>query len=87
MRSAPILDIMAPLDVLDIDEDARRAVFNLVREVGTQHSIQGIEHVEQIAFVRKLLVLRVSRPTIRDRLIALYGVSRRQAYRLIHEAL
>jgi len=87
MRSAPILDIMTRLEGLDIDEDARRAVLNLVREVGTQHGIQGIEHADQIAFVRRLLALRVSRPTIRDRLIALHGVSRRQAYRLIHDAL
>jgi hypothetical protein len=40
-----------------------------------------------LAYIRRLLALRVSRPTIRARLMALYSISRSQAYRLIGEAL
>lgn len=87
MRSAPILDIMARLDGLDIDEGAREAFRNLVLEVGVQHGVTGIDRSEQLAFIRQLLSLRVSRPTIRDRLKARYDISTRQAYRLIEEAL
>lgn len=55
---------MARLDELEVDEGARCAFLNLVREVGVQHGIQGIEYAEQIAFFRRQLVVRVSRPTI-----------------------
>jgi hypothetical protein len=86
-RASPLVEIMGRLDALDVDEAARRAFRGLVLEIGARHGIQSIQHSEQIAFIRRLLALQVSRPTIRDRTIALYDVSRRQAYRLIHEAL
>ena len=87
MRSTPFTDIMARLDALAVDDEARRAFRRLVLEVGAQHGISGLERDEQLAYIRRLLSLRVSRPTIRDRLMALYSVSRRQAYRLIDEAM
>jgi hypothetical protein len=86
MRASPILEIMARLDNLDVDETARRALRTMVREVCTDHGIV-IDRYERAAFVRRLIAARVSRPTIRDRLIAMYGVSRRQAYLLIADGL
>ena len=85
--SHALIDLVRRLDGLDIDEGSRQAFRGLVLTVGAQHGIKGIERIEQLNFVRRLLVLRVSRPTIRDRLTALYPISRRQAYRLIDDAL
>lgn len=81
------MEIIGRLEGLDVDDGARQAFRNLLLEVGTDHGISGLERWQQVAFTRRLLALRVSRPTIRDRLMALYGISRRQAYRLIDEAL
>jgi hypothetical protein len=86
-KACALADIIDQLDGLDVDECARIAFRSMVLEVGARHGIPSIQHTEQIVFIRRLLALQVSRPTIRDRTIALYGVSRRQAYRLIHEAL
>jgi hypothetical protein len=82
-----LLEIMSRLEGLAIDDTARQVVRNLVVEVGTQYGVRGIGHDDQLAYIQRLLALRVSRSTIRDRLMALYGVSRRHAYRLIDEAL
>lgn len=87
MRSLPFLEIIDRLEGLDVDDGARRAFRRLLVEIGTRHGISGLERDEQLDFVRGLLALRVSRPTIRDRLMALYSISRSQAYRLIGEAL
>lgn len=87
MRSQPILDILDQINDLDVEDGARCIFKRLVLEVSAAHGINGVDRGEQIAFARRLLDMRVSRPTIRDRLIALYSVSRRQAYRLIEDAL
>lgn len=86
-RGSSLVEIIGRLDALDVDEAARQAFRGLVVAIGAQHGIKGIERMEQLGYVRRLLALRVSRPTIRDRLTARYPVSRRQAYRLIDEAL
>jgi hypothetical protein len=87
MRSEPILEIIDGLERLDVEEGARQAFRKLVLAIGTQHGIRTIEKRGQMDFVRKLLVQRVSVQTIRDRLMARYPISRRQAYRLIDEGL
>jgi hypothetical protein len=87
MRSAPFLEIIDRLESLNVDDGARQTFHRLLLEIGTRHGVSGLVHYEQVVFVRKLLGLRVSRPTIRDRLMALYGISQRQAYRLIDEGL
>lgn len=87
MRPNAILEIIDQLEGLDVDDRARLIFKRLVLEVGAAHGIGGVARGEQVAFARRLLDMRVSRATIRDRLIALYGVSRRQAYLLIGEAL
>jgi hypothetical protein len=87
MRSAPLIEIISRLEGLDVDDGARAMFRTMVLEVSAQHGLTGFDRGEQLAHIRRLLALHVSRPTIRDRLIAHYGVSRRQAYRLIGEAL
>jgi hypothetical protein len=87
MRSAPFLEIIDRLESLNVDDGARQTFHRLLLEIGARHGINGLVRYEQMVFVRKLLALRVSRPTIRDRLMALYGISKRQAYRLIDEGL
>jgi hypothetical protein len=87
MRSKPIIDIIDQLDDLDVEEGAKRLFRRLVLNVGATHGIKEVERIEQVAYARRLLDLRVSRATIRDRMIALYSISRRQSYRLISEAL
>jgi hypothetical protein len=87
MRSQPFLDIIAGLRSLDVDERARAAFRRLLFNVGRQHGIKSIERDEQLAHIRRLLAQRVSRPTIRDRMSALYGITPRHANRLIEQAL
>lgn len=86
-RTSPLVEIIGRLEALDVDEAARQVFRGLVLAVGAQHGIKGIERMEQLGYVCRLLDLRVSRPTIRDRLTARYPISRRQAYRLIDDAL
>jgi hypothetical protein len=87
MRSDAIMDIFARLEALDVDPQAKKAFRQLVVNVGHAHCIADVGRIERIEHAQRLLRLNVSRPTIRDRLIAHYSVSRRQAYRLIDEAL
>lgn len=87
MRAQPILDIMTRLETLDVDDHARNAFRRLVIEVGAQHGVRDVERSEQLAYIRRLFALRVSRPTIRDRITVRYSISPRQAYRVISEAM
>lgn len=80
-------EILAAVDRIDADPVAKGKFRDLVRQVGGAHGLQWIEREDRVSFVVELLALRVSRPTIRDRLIALYGVSNSQAYRIISSAL
>lgn len=87
MRSTALLEILAGIDGLDADDSIKRQIRQLVAAVGISHGVKRLQHDERVAFARRLLDLRVSRPTIRDRLIARYSISTRQAYRVIDEAL
>jgi hypothetical protein len=87
MQSKPIIDIIEQLDDLNVGEDAKRLFLALVLNVSAAYGIHKVDRIEQVAYVCRLLDLHVSRPTIRDRLIAFHSVSRRQAYRLIDDAL
>jgi hypothetical protein len=78
---------MARLNGLDVDECARLAFRNLVLDVGAKHGVKGLDRGEQLAYIRRLLVERISRPTIRDRISVRFGISARHSYRLIGEAL
>lgn len=80
-------EILAAVDGIDADPVTKRKFRELVRQVGGAHGLQWIGREDRITFVSGLLARRVSRATIRDRLIALYGVSRGQAYRIIGSAM
>lgn len=87
MRSSAFRDLIAGLDQLDADESAKRQFRRLVSSIAAIHGLRDIEQAERIDFARRLHDLRTSRATIRDRLIASYGLSRRQAYRVISDSL
>lgn len=87
MRSEPVLDILDQLAGLDVDDRAKSLFRQLVVDISLAHGIGKVDRAQRVAYARRLLDARVSRATIRDRMMALYAVSRRQAYRLIDEAL
>lgn len=87
MDGAALVEIMEGIGRLDVDPVAKREFSNLVRGIGAAHGCVQIARVDRIMFARELLVRKVSRPTIRDRLIATFGVSRPQAYLIIKSAL
>lgn len=87
MRSEPVLDILEQMGALDVDDRAKALFRRLVVDISLAHGISKVDRTQRVAYARRLLDARVSRATIRDRIMARYAVSRRQAYRLIDEAL
>ena len=87
MHSVAIREIIAGVDAMDLDPAAKRQFRQLVRAIGAAHGFSWIEREERTEFARELLAKRVSRATVRDRLIAHFNVSRPQAYRIIGSAL
>jgi len=87
MRSEVLLEILNGIDNLAIDEAAKREVRCLVNTVGWEHGVRRITCASRVEFARRLLDLKVSRTTIKDRLKAAFGISKEQAYRDIRAAL
>lgn len=87
MDGAALMEIMEGIGGLNVDPVAKREFSNLVRGIGVAHGCVQIVRTDRITFARELLARGVSRPTIRDRLIATFGVSRPQAYLIIKGAL
>jgi hypothetical protein len=87
MIGAALIEIIEGIDRLEADQSAKREFGALVRAIGAAHGCSGIERLDRTAFARQLLNAGISRPTIRDRLIAMFGVSRPHAYRIISAAL
>lgn len=87
MHSIAIREIIAGVDAMDLDPVAKRQFRQLVRAIGAAHGFAWIEREERVEFARELLAKKVSRATVRDRLIAHFDVSRPQAYRIIGGAL
>ncbi len=82
-----LLEILAAAEALDADPAAKRRFCDTVRQVGAVNGVAFLEREARVVFAGRLLAQRVSRSTTRDRLMALYGVSRCQAYRIIGAAL
>jgi hypothetical protein len=78
---------MDAVDALDADEMAKAQFRKAVRRVCIAHGFEWVARDDRLTLAQNLLLRRVSRATIRDRLIALYGISRCQAYRTIAAAL
>lgn len=87
MKAIVIKEIIEGVDGLDADEEAKQQFIQLVSRISGAHGAQAAALAARISFTRRLLALKVSRATVRERLMALYGVSRRQAYRDIDSAL
>jgi hypothetical protein len=87
MNGAALLEIMEGIEMLDADPVAKRKFSDLVRGIGAAHGCMHVERAERVDFALSLLTRRVSRPTVRDRLIATFGISRPHAYRIINAAL
>jgi hypothetical protein len=87
VRPTALREILEGVECLDADEHAKRQFKRLVCEIGATHGVRGIAHAARVNFARHLLEARISRATIRDRLIARYEVSRSQAYAIISDAL
>lgn len=87
MRSVAIRELIEGVDAIEMDPTAKRQFRQLVRAIGAAHGFVWIERQEREQFAHELLLRGVSRATIRERLMAHFGVSRQQAYRTIRGAL
>ena len=87
MKSTALHEILAGLEQIEAEEHVKQKFKQLVCTIGLIHGARGMEHPERIDFAKHLLAAKTSRATIRDRLIARFGVSRSQAYTIISDAL
>ena len=87
MHSIAIREIIDGVEAMELDPAARRQFRQLVRAIGAAHGFAWMEREERTIFARELLARKVSRPTVRDRLIAHFSISKTQAYRIIEQAL
>lgn len=87
MRAAILHEIIEAAEALDIQPAVIQQFQRMVRRIGAQHCVVGMAHAEQLDFAARLLSAKVSRPTVRERLMAMNGISRSQAYIVINEAL
>jgi len=82
-----LIEILEGVDAIDVDASAKEKFRNLVGTVATTHGYDWIERANRIVYAKRLLAAGTKRPEVRDRLMALYEVSRPQAYRIISNAL
>jgi hypothetical protein len=87
MHSIAIREIIEGVEAMDLDPAARQQFRQLVRSIGAAHGFAWVEREERTVFARELLAKRVSRATVRDRLMAHFSISKTQAYRVIEQAL
>jgi hypothetical protein len=87
MRVSSIRQLFKDIDHLPVDDSARRIFKQLLAERARQEGITGLDREGRVAFAQSLLFMRMSKPTVRDRLMAHYGISSRQAERVINDAL
>lgn len=80
-------EIIAAIESLHIDESAKVAVRQALGRICSIHGAAWARRDDRVAFARGLLSLKVSRSTIRDRIMARFGVSKTEAYRTIDAAL
>jgi hypothetical protein len=87
MHSIAIREIIEGVEAMDLDPAARQQFRQLVRTIGITHGFSWIEREERTVFARELLARKVSRATVRERLMAHFSISKTQAYRVIEQAL
>jgi hypothetical protein len=84
---AALLEILEGVEAIDVDGAAKDKFRQLVGTVANTHGYDWIGRAGRVTFASRLLRMHVARPEIRDRLMAFYGISRAQAYRIIDYAL
>lgn len=82
-----IADLVAELGLIDADDSVKRQIRNRLYKVGAMHGVKSLRQMERLDFAIHLLGLPVSVSTIRDRLMATFGVAESQAYRDVQKAL
>jgi site-specific recombinase XerD len=87
MSAGVLQEIMQEVDASNIDPLAKQQFRQLVRTIGAAHGLAWMEREQRTEFARELLARKVSRPTVRDRLMAHFSISKTQAYRVIEQAL
>lgn len=87
MQSLAIRQLIAGVEAMNLDAVTLQNFRRLVRSVGRANGLQWIEREARVEFAYALLTKRVSRATIRDRLVAHFDISRPHAYRIIAAAL
>ncbi|QRX83261.1 hypothetical protein [Glaciimonas sp. PAMC28666] len=87
MRASVLNEILTRINAIDADETMRLQVTQIVLDVAMEHGVAGMARIDRVAYARRMLDARISRSTIRARLMAEYGLSRRSAYRAIDMAL
>ena len=85
--TAILQEILFKASKLDAPQQTRDQFKQIVLQTGIEHGLRDLIQASRVDHARRLVLAGVSRPTARDRLIAFYGLSRRQAYRLIDAAL
>lgn len=87
MKAAVITEILAAAKALNVDESTRQQFIGMVCQISARHGLKVALRTARVDCACRLLELKVSRPTIRNRLMAHYGMSERQAYRTIDQAM
>lgn len=87
MRASVLQSLISSFDGIAVDEGVRQQFKDVVRQVGQAYGYSMADRNERVLFARQLLDRGISRPTIRDRLMAHFEISKPQAYRVIGEAL
>lgn len=80
-------EIIEGVDALAVPADVLEQFKRLVRRTGAAHGISGMANAERVEYARRLVRAGISRATVRDRLMATHGISRRQAYVVIGAAI
>jgi AraC-like DNA-binding protein len=87
MRASDYQQLLARVDTYDLGETEKKIVIDAVRSLAREQGIIVPEHDDRLEFARRLRSIHEPRPAIRDRLMTRFGISRRQAYRVIHDSL
>lgn len=87
MGATLLYSIINSVDAIVPDEATRQALKTMIRQAGQAYGFSMADRGERVIYACRLLDLRVSRPTIRERLMGTFDISRSEAYRVIGQAL
>lgn len=88
MRADTFRELMDKVQGIEADDITKRAFMELIRATAVANGVTSLERDERVEFARHLLQdIRESRSTVRDRLMAAFGITESTAYRDIDKAL